>query len=116
MDTEALIKKYTEMRKEQQLTQRRLADLSSIPQPAIARLESNSPKGVHIDTLNALLSCMGYTLDIVPVKTVDDSYTSFLERAAEILDRKAEERKLLRKKSIESLKKDARELFKGAMR
>ncbi len=84
MDTTALISKYTGIRKTKKITQRKLADLSNIPQPAIARLESNSPKGVRVDTLNTLLSCLGYTLEIVPIESKESSYSDFLINGASI--------------------------------
>ena len=64
----SLIGKMIEAREEKGLSQRELADLSGIKQPAIARLESlkATPK---IDTLFKVLYPLGYTLEIVPVKT-----------------------------------------------
>jgi len=52
-------------REERGLSQRDLAELSGIKQPAIARLESmrSTPQ---IDTLFKVLSPLGYTLSIVP--------------------------------------------------
>lgn len=62
----ALIGKLIEARKEKGLSQRELAEISGVNQPAIARLESmrSTPQ---IDTLFKLLSPLGYTLSIVPV-------------------------------------------------
>jgi len=60
-----LIGKLIEAREERGLSQRDLAELSGIKQPAIARLESmrSTPQ---IDTLFKVLSPLGYTLSIVP--------------------------------------------------
>lgn len=62
----ALIGKIIEAREEKGLTQRELAELSGIKQPAIARLESGAavPK---IDTLIRLLVPLGKTIAIVPL-------------------------------------------------
>ncbi len=61
-----LIGKVIEARKEKGLSQRDLAELSGVKQPAIARLESmqSTPK---IDTLIKILNPLGYTLSIVPI-------------------------------------------------
>lgn len=61
-----LIGKVIEARKEKGLSQRDLAELSGVKQPAIARLESmqSIPK---IDTLIRILNPLGYTLSIVPI-------------------------------------------------
>lgn len=61
----ALIGKLIEARETKGLSQRDLAKLSGVKQPAIARLESmrSTPK---IDTLFKVLSPLGYTLSIVP--------------------------------------------------
>lgn len=62
----ALIGKIIEAREEKGLTQRELAELSGIKQPAIARLERGAavPK---IDTLIRLLVPLGKTIAIVPL-------------------------------------------------
>ena len=62
-----LIGKLIEARDEKGLSQRELAEISGLKQPAIARLESmrSIPK---IDTLFKLLSPLGYTLSIVPLE------------------------------------------------
>ncbi len=59
-----LIGKLIEARETKGLSQRDLAELSGVKQPAIARLESmrTTPQ---IDTLFKLLSPLGYTLSIV---------------------------------------------------
>lgn len=63
----ALIGKLIEAREAKGLSQRDLAELSGVKQPAIARLESmrSTPQ---IDTLFKVLSPLGYTLSIVPTK------------------------------------------------
>lgn len=61
----ALIGKLIEAREAKGLSQRELAEISGVKQPAIARLESmrSTPQ---IDTLFKVLSPLGYTLTIVP--------------------------------------------------
>lgn len=63
----ALIRKVIEAREAKGLSQRELAEISGVKQPAIARLESmrSTPQ---IDTLFKVLSPLGYTLSIVPIK------------------------------------------------
>ena len=63
----ALIGKLVEARESKGLSQRDLAGISGVKQPAIARLESmrSTPQ---IDTLFKVLSPLGYTLSIVPTK------------------------------------------------
>ena len=65
-----LIGKVIEARKEKGLSQRDLAELSGVKQPAIARLESmqSTPK---IDTLIRILNPLGYTLSIVPIAAAE---------------------------------------------
>lgn len=61
----ALIGKLIEAREAKGLSQKQLADLAGLKQPAIARLESM--KAVpQIDTLFKILQPLGYTLAIVP--------------------------------------------------
>lgn len=62
-----LIGKVIEAREAKGLSQRELAEISGVKQPAIARLESmrSTPQ---IDTLFKVLSPLGYTLSIVPIK------------------------------------------------
>lgn len=57
--------KLIEARSRKGISQRRLAELSGLKQPAIARLErmQTSPQ---VDTLFKLLRPLGYTLAIVP--------------------------------------------------
>ena len=62
----ALIGKMIEAREEKGLTQRDLARLSGVKQPAIARLESMKVTP-QIDTLFKLLNPLGYTIQIVPI-------------------------------------------------
>ena len=63
----ALIGKMIEAREKRGLSQRELAEISGIKQPAIARLESLKATP-QIDTLFKVLYPLGYTLEIVPVK------------------------------------------------
>lgn len=61
----ALVGKIIEARESKGLTQKQLADLVGMKQPAIARLESL--KAVpRVDTLIKILSPLGYTIKIVP--------------------------------------------------
>ena len=62
-----LIGKLIEIREERGLSQRGLAELCGVKQPAIARLESMSATP-QIDTLFKILSPLGYTLSITPVE------------------------------------------------
>ncbi|MCD8327818.1 MAG: helix-turn-helix transcriptional regulator [Ruminococcus sp.] len=59
-----LIGKIIEARESKGLSQRDLADLSGVKQPAIARLESMRT-APQIDTLFKILSPLGYKLSIV---------------------------------------------------
>lgn len=61
-----LIGKMIEAREEKGLSQRELAQISGVKQPAIARLESmkTTPR---IDTLFKILNPLGYTISIVPL-------------------------------------------------
>ena len=63
-----LIGKMVEAREEKGLSQRQLAELSGVKQPAIARLESmrSTPQ---IDTLFKILKPLGYTISIVPLSS-----------------------------------------------
>lgn len=63
----ALIGKMIEAREEMGLSQRELADLSGIKQPAIARLECGAAVP-RVDTLIRLLVPLGKTLAIVPLE------------------------------------------------
>lgn len=62
----SLIGKMIEAREERGISQRELAELSGIKQPAIARLESLRATP-QIDTLFKVLYPLGYTLEIVPI-------------------------------------------------
>ena len=63
----ALIGKMVESREARGLSQRELAEISGVKQPAIARIESmkSTPQ---LDTLLKVLVPLGYTLKIVPLK------------------------------------------------
>ena len=63
----AFIGKLIEAREAKGLSQRDLAEISGLKQPAIARMErmQSSPQ---IDTLFKVLEPLGYTLSIVPIK------------------------------------------------
>jgi len=62
----SLIGKMIEAREEKGLSQRELAELSGVKQPAIARLESMRATP-QIDTLFRVLHPLGYTIEIVPL-------------------------------------------------
>lgn len=62
-----LIGKMIEAREKKGLSQRDLAELSGVKQPAIARLESMKATP-QIDTLLKILAPLGYTLLITPIK------------------------------------------------
>jgi len=62
----AIIGKMIEAREEKGLSQRELAAMSGIKQPAIARLESMKTTP-QIDTLFKVLYPLGYTIEIVPI-------------------------------------------------
>ena len=62
----AIIGKMIEAREEKGLSQRELAAMSGVKQPAIARLESMKATP-QIDTLFKVLYPLGYTLEIVPI-------------------------------------------------
>ena len=64
----ALIGKMIEAREEKGFSQRELAEISGVKQPAIARLESlkTTPQ---IDTLFKVLHPLGYTIEIVPLQS-----------------------------------------------
>ena len=63
-----LIGKLIEAREQKGLSQRELAELSGVKQPAIARLESMKTTP-QIDTLFKIVNPLGYTLSIVPLKS-----------------------------------------------
>jgi ribosome-binding protein aMBF1 (putative translation factor) len=62
----SLIGKMVEAREAKGLSQRELAELSGVKQPAIARLESLKATP-QIDTLFKVLHPLGYTIEIVPL-------------------------------------------------
>ena len=62
----SLIGKMIETREQKGLSQRELAEISGVKQPAIARLESLRVTP-QIDTLFKILHSLGYTLEIVPL-------------------------------------------------
>lgn len=61
-----LIKQMVEIRTGQKISQARLAAMSGVKQPVIARMEKcvHSPQ---ISSLLKVLAPMGYTLEIVPI-------------------------------------------------
>lgn len=61
-----LIGKMVEAREQKGLSQRELAEISGVKQPAIARLESMKTTP-QIDTLFKILNPLGYTISIVPL-------------------------------------------------
>ena len=64
----SLIGKMIEAREEKGLSQRELAKISGVKQPAIARLESMKATP-QIDTLFKVLHPLGYTIEIVPLNS-----------------------------------------------
>lgn len=62
-----LICQLIDAREEKGLTQRDLAEMSGIKQPALARIESMKTTP-QINTLLKILNPLGYTLAIVPTK------------------------------------------------
>ena len=62
----ALIGKMVEAREKKGLSQRELAEISGVKQPAIARLESLKATP-QIDTIFKVLHPLGYTIEIVPL-------------------------------------------------
>jgi len=63
----ALIGKMIEAREKKGLSQRQLAEISGVKQPAIARLEALRATP-QIDTLFKVLYPLGYTIEIVPIR------------------------------------------------
>lgn len=63
-----LIGKMIEAREEKGLSQRQLAEICGVKQPAIARLESMKTTP-QIDTLFKILNPLGYTISIVPLNS-----------------------------------------------
>ena len=62
-----LVGKLIEAREQKGISQKRLAEMSGLKQPAIARLERMQATP-QIDTLFRVLKPLGYTLEIVPDK------------------------------------------------
>ena len=62
-----LIGKLIEAREQRGITQKRLAEMSGLKQPAIARLERMQATP-QINTLFRVLKPLGYTLEIIPDK------------------------------------------------
>ena len=62
-----LVGKLIEAREQKGISQRKLAELSGLKQPAIARLESMQTTP-QVNTLLKVLKPLGYTLAIVPDK------------------------------------------------
>lgn len=64
----SLIGKMIEAREAKGISQRELAELSGVKQPAIARIESMKTTP-QIDTLLKVLAPLGYTLSITPLQS-----------------------------------------------
>jgi len=69
-----LIGKMVEAREEKGLSQRDLAKISGVKQPAIARLETLKATP-QIDTLFKVLYPLGYTMEIVPLRNEQTKVT-----------------------------------------
>jgi len=67
-----LIGKLIEAREQKGVSQQRLAEMSGLKQPAIARLERMQATP-QINTLFRVLKPLGYTLDIIPINQHDSS-------------------------------------------
>jgi len=67
-----LIGKLIEAREQKGITQKRLAEMSGLKQPAIARLERMQATP-QINTLFRVLKPLGYTLEIIPDKQCEPS-------------------------------------------
>ena len=63
----AIMSKAIEARKQKGLTQKELADMLGMKQPAIARFE-NFNSVPQIETIFNVLCPLGYTLEVVPIK------------------------------------------------
>lgn len=66
-----LICKMIKLRKDANLSQQQLADISHVIRTTIARIENgmNSPQ---LKTLLSILEPLGFTLEIVPLKKFDE--------------------------------------------
>lgn len=62
-----LIRTMVAIREEKGLTQAQLAEMCNVKQPVIARMES-SVHSPQIDSLLKILTPLGYTLQIVPMR------------------------------------------------
>ena len=62
-----LTKYVKHIRKKEKISQKILSELSGIPQPAIARIESGS-SDPQVSTLSRILSPLGYELQIVKIR------------------------------------------------
>lgn len=67
---EELIRTLVQIREEKHLTQTQLADMCQMKQPVISRAES-STHSMRIDSLLRILTPLGYTLQIVPLKNIE---------------------------------------------
>ena len=76
----ALIGKLIEARELKGLSQKELADLAGVKQPAVARLESMKATP-QIDTLFKILQPLGYTLAIVPDNKYHESKNCLVVRS-----------------------------------
>ena len=65
-----LIRTLVSIREEKGITQSQLAELSGVKQPTIARLEK-SLHSPQLDSILKVLVPLGYTLQIVPIKSID---------------------------------------------
>ena len=63
-----LIRSMVAIREEQGLSQAEIANMCNVKQPAIARMEKNA-HSPQLDSLLRVLTPLGYTLQIVPLKT-----------------------------------------------
>jgi len=63
----ALVSEIITARKEQNITQQRLEELSGVKQPVIARME-NMTTNPKIDTVMRVLAPLGKTLAVVPIE------------------------------------------------
>lgn len=62
-----IIRAMVRIREEKGVTQAQLADMCGMKQPVIARLEKNT-HSPQLDSLLKVLTSMGYTLKVVPLK------------------------------------------------
>ncbi len=62
-----LIRSLVAIREEQGLSQAEIAKMCNVKQPAIARMEKNT-HSPQLDSLLRVLTPLGYTLQIVPLK------------------------------------------------